>query len=178
MIKSVLKIAVLMVAVIAGGVGASFYKDMSSASASASVSSKDSHSKADKKDSHGKSNKSDKKDSHGKSDGGDEVTYQKFKRQFVIPVMSDKKIKSLVIMNFNLELNGDAPANSFSLEPKLRDAFMRDLLSLSNEGVFDGDFTSPETFEEIRETLLGSSRRILNDGVNDVLILDIAKRDA
>lgn len=176
MIKSVFKTAVLMIAVVGGGVGASFYKDMSAGDSAAAHD--DGHSKVTKKDSHSKEKKSDKKDGHGKSDGGGDVTYQKFKRQFVIPVMGEKKIKSLVIMNFNLELNSDAPSNSFSLEPKLRDAFMRDLLSLSNEGVFNGDFTSPETFETIRETLLGSSRRILNDGVNNVLILDIAKRDA
>ncbi len=176
MIKSVLKTAVLMIAVVAGGVGASFYKDMSAGGSAEAHD--DGHSKATKKDSHSKEKQSDKKDSHGKSDGDGDVRYQKFKRQFVIPVMGEKKIKSLVIMNFNLELNGDAPSNSFSLEPKLRDAFMRDLLALSNEGIFNGDFTSPETFETIRETLLGSSRRILNEGVNDVLILDIAKRDA
>lgn len=171
MIKSVLKTAILMIAVVGGGVGGSLYKNMSS---EASVETpKDSHAKADKKDSSDKQKKGDDK----KSDGGD-VRYQKFKRQFVIPVMGESKIKSLVIMNFNLELNSSAPSNSFSLEPKLRDAFMRDLLALSNEGVFNEDFTSPETYEEIRETLLGSSRRILNDGVNDVLILDIAKRDA
>jgi len=33
------------------------------------------------------------------------------------------------------------------------------------------------TYESIRETLLGSSRRVLKDGVSDVLILDLAKRD-
>jgi hypothetical protein len=175
MIKSVLKTAILMIAVVGGGVGGSIYKDMSSGDAAASGN--EAHAKADKKDSHSKDKKSDKKDGDSKSEGG-EVRYQKFKRQFVIPVMGDKKIKSLVIMNFNLELNEDAPSNSFSLEPKLRDAFMKDLLMLSNEGVFSDDLTSPESYEEIRETLLGSSRRILNDGVNDVLILDIAKRDA
>lgn len=170
MIKSVLKTAILMIAVVGGGVGGSIYKNMSSPDAAASG--KEAHAKADKKESDGK----EKKDDKSKSEGG-EIRYQKFKRQFVIPVMGDKKIKSLVIMNFNLELNEDAPSNSFSLEPKLRDAFMKDLLMLSNEGVFSDDLTSPESYEEIRETLLGSSRRILNDGVNDVLILDIAKRD-
>jgi len=80
-------------------------------------------------------------------------------------------------MNFNIELNDAAPANSFNLEPKLRDAFMRSLLNLSNEGVFDDDLTSPETFDYIRETLVGASRGILSQGVENVLILDVAKRD-
>ncbi|RKQ72153.1 hypothetical protein DES40_1490 [Litorimonas taeanensis] len=181
MIKSLVKNAVLIIAVIAGAVGASFYK---TSLADKEVSS---HSEAKPAKSSGHGEKKEKKDdAHGKkAKGGDShkgadassVNYLKFKRQFVIPVMQNKKITSLVIMNFNIELDGSASANSFAYEPKLRDAFMRDLLNLSNEGVFDNDFTSPETFEYIRETLLGSSRRIMKDGVQNVLILDIAKRD-
>lgn len=184
MIKSLVKNAVLIVAVIAGAVGASFLKSNSDAKATgghdASASKSSDHgdkSKKSKKDSHDKKSKSgDKKDGSGGSDGST-IDYLKFKRQFVIPVMKDNKIQSLVIMNFNIELNDDAPSNSFTFEPKLRDAYMRDLLNLSNEGVFDDDLTSPETFEYIRETLLGSSRKIMPKGVQNILILDIAKRD-
>ena len=81
-------------------------------------------------------------------------------------------------MNFNLELNDQAPSDSFNMEPKLRDAFMRDLLELSNQGLFSEELTSPKTFEIVRETLLGSSRRIIEQGVENVLILDIARRDS
>lgn len=169
MVKNILKIVIMIVAVVAGGIGASFLKSLSAPTEVTAEGHADSHD-GKKAERHG-----DKKDEKH----GDEVTttYMKFKRQFVIPVMKENKIKSLVIMNFNIELNDAAPANAFNQEPKLRDAFMRDLLNLSNEGVFDDDLTSPETFDYIRETLVGSSRRILSQGVENVLILDVAKRD-
>ncbi len=176
MVKSVLKIFVLMIAVIGGGVAGSFVKNMSQDNSQTAVG--DAHSTeegAGKADTHGK--KGDKKKPDSKDVNLSGTEYLKFKRQFVIPVMEDKKVKSLVIMNLNLELNENAPNESSLLEPKLRDAFMRDLLSLSNEGIFGGELTDPDNFDILRETLLGTSRRILDDGVNDVLILDLAKRD-
>jgi hypothetical protein len=170
MVKGIIKTVVMIVAVVAGGMGASFYKGVSASDAP-----------GHEEDGHSEKKSDDKKkggDDHGKSsDDGGTTTYMKFKRQFVIPVMKENKIKSLVIMNFNIELNDAAPPNSFNLEPKLRDAFMRSLLNLSNEGVFDDDLTSPETFDYIRETLVGSARGILSQGVENVLILDVAKRD-
>lgn len=173
MVKGILKIVVLIVAVVAGGMGASFYKSVSAADAPGHEA--DGHGE---KDSHAKSDKGKKgDDGHGKSSDSGTTSYMKFKRQFVIPVMKENKIKSLVIMNFNIELNDAAPPNSFNLEPKLRDAFMRSLLNLSNEGVFDDDLTSPETFDYIRENLVGAARGILSQGVENVLILDVAKRD-
>jgi len=164
MVKGLLKTAALIIAVVIGGVGAS--SDAPGHGA-----------EVHEKESHGKSDKGKKGEGDGKSSDNSTTTYMKFKRQFVIPVMKENKIKSLVIMNFNIELNDAAPANSFNLEPKLRDAFMRSLLNLSNEGVFDDDLTSPETFDYIRETLVGASRGILSQGVENVLILDVAKRD-
>lgn len=170
MVKGILKIVVLIVAVVAGGMGASFYKSVSASDTPGHET--ESHGE---KDSHDKSKKSD--DGHDKSSDSGTTSYMKFKRQFVIPVMKDNKIESLVIMNFNIEMNDAAPENSFNQEPKLRDAFMRSLLNLSNEGVFDDDLTSPETFDYIRETLVGAARGILSQGVENVLILDVAKRD-
>ena len=175
MIKSAIKIVVLVIAVVGGGFAGSFVKNMSAGGASdANVSSeKDGKASSDKSD----KSKKDKKGGKGDDKISKNVSYLKFKRQFIVPVTEGGKIKSLMIMNLNIELDKDAPDNSFSYEPKLRDAFMRDLLTLSNEGVLSGDLTAPETYETIRETLIGSSRRVLKKGVSDVLILDLAKRD-
>jgi hypothetical protein len=186
MLKSALKTLVLIIAVIGGAVGASVVKDTGLANAGGDApKAAEKSSKDDGKGAHedGKSYKKEDKDKkssdgHGTSDYAGEISYLKFKRQFVIPVMDHKKIEGLVIMNFNLELNDQAPSDSFNMEPKLRDAFMRDLLELSNQGLFSEELTSPKTFEIVRETLLGSSRRIIEQGVENVLILDIARRDS
>ncbi len=181
MFKSILKTFILIVAVIGGAVGASFVKSSMAANPAAVDDAHKKTNSAHEENSHKKEKKEKKekkaKSGHGETVKSSEVEYLKFKRQFVIPVMNDKKIDSLLIMNFNLELNDAAPSDSFHLEPKFRDAFMRDLLELSNQGLFSGDLTSPKTFEVVRETLLGSSRRIMEEGIENVLILDIVRRD-
>lgn len=136
------------------------------------------HKKSKKKDSHDK-----KKDSHGKKseygDGGgaDEISYLKFKRQFVVPVMQDGTIQALVIMNFNLVLDDHAPDNVFSYEPKLRDALTRELLGLSNAGIFGENLTSAASYETMREKLLTASRAVVKEGISDILILDVARQE-
>ena len=177
MIKSILKYAVMIIAITAGAIGADFLKSQKSEAATNASSEtghdavKDSHAKEDKKKSHGK------KDSHGKDMESGGTSYLKFKRQFVVPVTKNGRIDSLVIMNFNLILNSHAPENSFNMEPKLRDAFTRELLDLSNAGYFGDNITSPDTYDKVRSALLLAARRIIEDGVEDVLILDIAKQD-
>jgi flagellar FliL protein len=186
-VKSILKFIPLVLAVVIGAVGADFLKQSNTISDpvnSASGQSKKDASGHNKKSEHGKAadkTKLDKKEkeSDGGHDGGKlkETRYLKFKRQFVIPVMKDQKVGGLVLMNFNLELNEDAGDEVFSEEPKLRDAYMRVLLQMSSEGAFDGDLVSPATYEQLRYNLITASTRIIDEGVEDVLILDIVKQD-
>ena len=132
-----------------------------------------------------KKEKKKKKKKKGKDKGGDgktsnsysDVSYLKFKRQFVVPVMTRGKIDALVIMNLNLELTPDAPDNAYTLEPKLRDAITRELLTLSNDGVFGANLTSAESYENVRRTLLTAAKTVLPDGIQDILILDIARQE-
>lgn len=184
--KKILFPILMIVFVVGGVVAGDFVKNMgrdSSASDAHKPKSKlDSHGKPEKKtDGHGKASKPKKKSKDG-GHGEDaspsgEVSYLKFKRQFVVPVMSNGKIDALVIMNLNLELDSNAPDNTYLLEPKLRDAIMRELLALSNDGVFGKDLTSVETYENIRRTLLSASKGIIPDGIRDILILDMARQE-
>lgn len=179
MIKSILKYIVMIVAITAGVIGADFLKTQKSTSVhdasgqTAHSAGKSSHAT----DSHGKAEAKGKADSHGKAVTTEDTSYLKFKRQFVVPVTKNGRIDSLVIMNFNLILNSYAPEDSFSKEPKLRDAFTRELLELSNAGYFGDNITSPETYDKIRSALLLAARRVIENGVDDILILDIAKQD-
>lgn len=145
----------------------------------------DGHKKPDKKkkdDGHGKKDKK-KKDSHGKSDGhgdassADTINYLKFKRQFVVPVMHEGTIEALVIMNINLELGDDAPDYAYSFEPKLRDAITRELLGLSNDGIFGAQLTTANAYETIRQRLLEACQAVLTEGISDILILDVARQE-
>lgn len=190
-IKKLLFPLVLMMTVVGGAVAADFIRSGDTAKGESHGESKDSSHdrKGDKakKDSHGKSDSKDakkKKDSKGKSkddghDGSDSssVSYLKFKRQFVVPVMEHGKIEALVIMNLNLELNENAPDNVYSLEPKLRDAITRELLTMSDNNIFGKKLTSAESYETLRDTLMRASEAVVPDGIKDVLILDIARQE-
>ena len=133
---------------------------------------KKSHKKSAKKDSHGK-----KDNGHGDATSGDTNTYLKFKRQFVVPVMTAGAIEALIIINLNLELDDQAPDNAYSFEPKLRDAITRELLGLSNRGIFGDNLTSAGSYEEIRQKLLTACRYVIKEGITDILILDIARQE-
>lgn len=184
--KKILFPILMILFVIGGAVAADFLKNSGGDSAA-----EDSHApkkKNAKDDDQGKAKK-DKKKKKSKEKGKDkdgkgktssrsgDVSYLKFKRQFVVPVMTQGKIDALVIMNLNLELSSEAPDNAYSLEPKLRDAITRELLALSNEGVFGANLTSAESYENVRRTLLSASKAVLPDGIQDLLILDIARQE-
>ena len=191
MIKKILFPVSLILAIVLGGVGADFLRNKAAAGSGEDISSKSKTTASDKKKSAkkkdkagGKKDKKKKKKKKGK-DGKDEessayandITHMKFKRQFVVPIMGNGKIRSLVLLNINLELGKDAPQNAYTLEPKLRDAIMRELLALSHEGAFSDDLTSAATYDKLRGALLDASQSVMKDGVNNVLILDLMRQD-
>lgn len=127
-----------------------------------------------------------KKDSHGKAEkgghGGEasyagETEFLKFKRQFVVPVLKDDTVHALVLLNIGLEVSAKERDHLFRMEPRFRDAFIRELLALSDTGYLDGDLTSPDTYEVLRETLIRAAHEIAKDGIKDVLILDLSRQD-
>lgn len=182
MIKKILGTILLAISVVGGAVAADFVKNRAPADDEAHSSAKpkkDSYAKKD--DGHGKT---DKKKKGKKDDKGHSVTdlidgpsYLKFKRQFVVPVMNGGEIEALVIMNLNYELDSDAPENIYTYEPKLRDAIMRELLSLSDQEIFGENLTTPQSYEMLRSTLLRAGKQVVPEGIRDVLILDLARQD-
>jgi len=186
-VKALINIAVCCLAAVGGTFASTTLKAKSSAPAEAHADSKDKgHGKEDKhsesKDKgHGKADKAakSKDNGHGKSSSGssDDFEFLKFKRQFVVPVVNEDRINALVILNIGISLSSEAKGGLFRLEPKFRDAFMRELLNMSNAGYFDAELTDPQTYEVLRETLLRAAKDIESDGVKDILILDFARQD-
>lgn len=135
----------------------------------------DSH---DKSNSHGKSEKKD--GGHGEKGGDDyggQTDFINFKRQFVVPVLKDNAVDALILINLALEVPASERDNMFRLEPRFRDAFIRELLQLSDDGYFDQELTSSDTYEILRETLSRAANDISDGGVNKVLILDLSRQD-
>ncbi len=195
MIKKILSPVSLIIAVVLGGVGGDYLRNKTVYEANATTSTKANSAAYDKKKSDkevdkkkdkkkDKKQKKDKKNKDKGKDGKDKegssssaITYMKFKRQFVVPIMDKGKIHSLVILNINLELDKSAPQSAYTLEPKLRDAIMRELLALSHQGAFSDDLTSSATYDKLRASLLAASQEVLKKGVKNVLILDLMRQD-
>lgn len=197
--KNIIGAIVVAVCILAGSFGGSMLKG-GGGDAEAETHAKeekhadDGHGKKDK-DSHGSDKKKDKKkkkDKHGdkkkdKHGGGHgdsgsygskgDVSYFSFSREFVVPLMRDNRVDSLVILNLNLEVNNDYADKLFSLEPKLRDNIMTTLISLSNDGTTLDSPTNTESYETIRSVVLHNLQSVVSTGIENVLILDMAKQD-
>ncbi|MEM7728176.1 MAG: flagellar basal body-associated FliL family protein [Pseudomonadota bacterium] len=145
---------------------------------------KEGHAKDDKahgkSDGHAKSDKPAKSDKKGHGDKGassGSTEYIKFKRQFVVPVLKNEAVDALILLNLGIEVSASRRDEMFRKEPRFRDAFIRELLQLSDRGYFDQELTSPDTYEVLRETLARAAKEISEDGVTDVLILDLSRQD-
>ena len=106
-----------------------------------------------------------------------DVEYAKLSNQFVVPVVEDGRMKSLVIMTLSVEVPTGEKAAVFEVEPRLRDAFFSALIEHANIGGFDGNFTSSANMRSLREALFDASQTAVGPMISDVLILDIARQD-
>jgi len=104
--------------------------------------------------------------------------FVKLNNQFVVPVVEDGRVASLVIMSLSLEVTAGASEAVYQKEPKLRDAFLRIMFDHANSGGFRGVFTDGTNLDALRRALLETAKNILKDVVLDVLIADISRQDA
>ncbi|WP_376875668.1 flagellar basal body-associated FliL family protein [Albirhodobacter sp. R86504] len=103
--------------------------------------------------------------------------YVKINNQFVIPVVAQETIGSLVILSLSLEVKTGATQKVYAVEPKLRDAFLQVLFDHANTGGFDGAFTSSNNMDLLRNALFEVAKKTLGTDVNDVLVSDIIRQD-
>jgi len=103
--------------------------------------------------------------------------YVKFSNQFVVPVLEGTRVGSLVVLSLSLEVEPGAAEQVYAVEPKLRDVFLRILFDHANAGGFAGAFTDVATLDALRRALIEGARSVLGDRVQDVLIVDLVRQD-
>lgn len=106
------------------------------------------------------------------------VEYVKLNNQFVVPVVKRERVTALVIMSLSLEVRVGMTERVYAAEPKLRDGFLQVLFAHANAGGFDGTFTESRNMDVLRRALLETARKILDDGVNSILVVDIVRQDS
>jgi flagellar basal body-associated protein FliL len=104
--------------------------------------------------------------------------YVRMTNQFVIPLVDEGHIRSLVVMSLSLEVRHGQSEAVHAKEPKLRDSFLQILFDHANSGAFDGTFTEGNVLDRLRQSLLSEAGQILPDIVSDVLITDIGRQDS
>lgn len=103
--------------------------------------------------------------------------YAKLNNQFVIPLLEDGAVVSLVVLSLSLEVTAGSSTAVYQQEPKLRDVFLQVLFSHANSGGFRGSFTDSANLVPLRGALLEAAQAVLPDVVSDVLIGDIVRQD-
>ncbi len=106
------------------------------------------------------------------------VDFVKLNNQFVVPVVEDGRVGSLVVMSLSLEVAAGQTEAIYQLEPKIRDGFLRVLFDHANAGGFSGDFTKTTRMNVLRTALRETAQSLLGKTVSDVLIIDVVRQDA
>lgn len=104
--------------------------------------------------------------------------YVKLNNQFIIPLIEEERIASIVVLSLSLEVTAGAADTVYAKEPRLRDSFLQILFDHANIGGFRGSFTDGSNLAALRRSLLEAAQTVLQDTVTDVLITDIARQDS
>ena len=106
-----------------------------------------------------------------------EKDYARLNNQFVVPVVRDEKVASLVVVSLSVEVPFGQQELVFEREPKLRDAFLQVLFEHANLGGFEGNFTSNSNMRILRDALRSAARDSIGPEASDVLILEMVRQD-
>jgi len=97
--------------------------------------------------------------------------------QIVIPVVEGRETRALMMFEIALDVASDESEMVYALEPRLRDAFLRELFEMSHTGAFMTTYTDHRVIRELRDKLLAAARQHLGQRVRDVLILDVMRQE-
>lgn len=107
-----------------------------------------------------------------------ETEFVKLNNQFVIPVIENERVSSLVVLSLSIETRIPMRDVVYEREPKLRDAFLQVLFDHANMGGFNGAFTKSDMLSILRNALNDVARKELGADVQNVLITDITRQDS
>lgn len=96
---------------------------------------------------------------------------------FVVPVLADGRVRSMVVLTLALELAGGHGLSLAQHEPRLRSIFLQVLFDHANRGGFEGVFTSGETLIALRRALREAARAEFGPALHDVLITEILRQE-
>jgi len=185
--KKIVPLLLVILGIVGGGAAGMFLKP----APEISESEQEEHADADGK---GKGKPSDhgaseagahSKDDHGEgehletTDGEVPVgrAYVKVGRQTIVPIVDGGRTQALMLFEFAVDVPAEQSDTVHAIEPRLRDAFLRELMQMSHTGAFMETFTDDRIIEELRRNLVLAARTYLGSDVGDVLILDLMRQE-
>ena len=104
--------------------------------------------------------------------------YLKLSNQFVVPIVQEDRIASMVVMTLSVEVPEGQGQAIYDIEPKIRDEFLRVLFDHAAIGGFDGAFLNNGNLDVIRRSLRNVAYKTFGkEVISDVLIFEIARQD-
>ncbi|PRX33865.1 Flagellar basal body-associated protein FliL [Meinhardsimonia xiamenensis] len=107
-----------------------------------------------------------------------EVEYVKLNNQFVVPVVAEGRVRSLIVLSITLEVAPGRTELVYAREPRIRDAMLQVLFDHANTGGFSGSFTDGTRMAVLRRALREATAKVLGPALYDVLVTDIVRQDA
>ncbi|MEL6791873.1 MAG: flagellar basal body-associated FliL family protein, partial [Pseudomonadota bacterium] len=112
-------------------------------------------------------------------DGGEAASrdFVRLEKQFVVPVLGEDRVASLVVLSIALEVDEGGSDAVFATEPKLRDAFLGVLFTHAQSRGFDGGFTRKDRLADLRRSLTIAAQDVLGGVAHGVLLTNIVRQD-
>lgn len=102
--------------------------------------------------------------------------YFTFPTQFFVPLIRNGDMGAIMILTLSVETAEDQLEAMKTLEHRLRDALLRQLMIHANTGGFDGNFTTEASLGRLRADLLKAAQHAITLPVRAILIEDIARQ--
>ncbi len=111
------------------------------------------------------------------ADENAERSFVKIGKQTIVPVVTDGETKALMLFELAVDVPATRVDQVHEMEPRLRDAFLRELFQMSYTGAFLTNFTEERIIEELRRNLTNAARTYLGHNQAEVLILDVMRQE-
>ena len=171
--KKILPILLIVLGIVGGGAAGMFLKPPPPPPDEAAEAEKEAMAKAEKK----KKEEQDAED--GVEAGGppDDRAFVKVGRQTIIPVLDGGETRALMMFELAVDVPAESAGLVHEMEPRLRDAFLRELFQMSYTGAFLTEFTDDKVIDELRRNLTRAARRYVGEEAREVLILDVMRQE-
>ena len=104
-------------------------------------------------------------------------SYVNIGSQTIVPIVDGDRTTALMLFELAVDVEPSAHDAAVALEPRLRDAFLRELLRMASTGAFTETYTADWVIDELRHNLATAAHRFLGEGFKEILILDIVRQE-